>query len=338
MNGVVGMFGSLLTYGIAHIKSPLHEYQIIFLFFGLITVAFSAVVYFFLPDSPIEARFLKEDDTLIALERLKDNQQGVESREWRWDHVRESFLDYKTYGWGLMMFAVSVVSGGISTFGPLIIENFGFTSFQTILFNIPFGAVQFVAIILGAWIVTKTSLKAPVLAALSLPPIAGCIMLLYIKRTANNKGVLLFAYYIISVYPGITPLIYSWSAGCTAGETKKKITTGFLFAMQCAGNVVGPQLYQPSDAPLYRSGLLSNLALFVILIGLYAVQVVYLLYINNRHSKARVAIGRSAKVVDRTMLEIKDNANLKLEDRQETVEHAFDDMTDWQNIDFVYTY
>lgn len=27
----------------------------------------------------------------------------------------------------------------------------------------------------------------------------------------------------ISVYPGITPLIYSWSAANTAGETKKKV-------------------------------------------------------------------------------------------------------------------
>lgn len=30
----------------------------------------------------------------------------------------------------------------------------------------------------------------------------------------------------ISVYPGITPLIYSWSAANTAGETKKKVSVG----------------------------------------------------------------------------------------------------------------
>lgn len=36
MNGVTNMLGSLLTYGIGHIKSPiLKEYQIIFLFFGV---------------------------------------------------------------------------------------------------------------------------------------------------------------------------------------------------------------------------------------------------------------------------------------------------------------
>lgn len=35
MNGITNMVGSLLTYGIGHIDSPLKEYQVIFLFFGV---------------------------------------------------------------------------------------------------------------------------------------------------------------------------------------------------------------------------------------------------------------------------------------------------------------
>lgn len=35
----------------------------------------------------------------------------------------------------------------------------------------------------------------------------------------------------------LAPLIYSWSAGNTAGETKKKVTTGVLIVGQSAGNV-----------------------------------------------------------------------------------------------------
>ncbi|GAM89756.1 hypothetical protein ANO11243_077950 [Dothideomycetidae sp. 11243] len=340
-NGVVGMFGSLITYGLAHIKSKhLKEYQIIFLFFGLITVVYSSCILLFLPDSPMTAKFLKGDDKLIAVERLRDNQQGVESREWNWGHVKEALMDYKTYGWGFMMFSISVPSGGISTFGTLIIKEFGFTSFQTILFNIPFGAVQLVAILGGAWIVTKTKLKSPVLACLSIPPIIGCTMLIYIKRNSHNKGVLLFAYYLISVYPGITPLVYSWSAGNTAGESKKKITTAILFMCQCAGNITGPQLYQTGDAPLYHRGLMSNLALFVVLIGLYAVQVAYLFFLNKRHAKRRVAEGKLEKIIDRSMLEVKHGYHNKeeAEESRQIGSQAFQDLTDWQNSSFVYVY
>lgn len=61
----------------------------------------------------------------------------------------------------------SIPSGGIFTFGPLIIESFGFDPFTTILFNIPFGAVQMVATLGGAWLSNRLSAKSPVLILLS---------------------------------------------------------------------------------------------------------------------------------------------------------------------------
>jgi hypothetical protein len=167
-------------------------------------------------------------------------------------------MDVKTWLWAAMMFTISVPSGGVSTFGPLILKNFGFNKFQTILLNMPFGAVQLIATMGGAWAAQSLKMKSPILALLSLPPIAGCAMLLHLPRDASAKGALLAAYYLISVYPGITPLIYSWSAGNTAGETKKKITTGALFVAQCAGNVLGPNLYTTGEAPLYHRGLTSK--------------------------------------------------------------------------------
>jgi hypothetical protein len=69
------------------------------LFFGLITVVFSFIMFWFMPDSPIEAKFLNDHDKLIAIERLRMNQMGVISREWRNDHLKEALLDPKTWCW-----------------------------------------------------------------------------------------------------------------------------------------------------------------------------------------------------------------------------------------------
>ena len=60
-----------------------------------------------MPDSPMEAKFLKGDDKLIAIERLRANQMGVASRVWKWDHLLESFLDMKTWFWFAMIFSIS---------------------------------------------------------------------------------------------------------------------------------------------------------------------------------------------------------------------------------------
>ncbi|CAI7632322.1 unnamed protein product [Penicillium pancosmium] len=300
MNGVVNMFGSLITYGLGHINSSIFEpYQIIFLFFGLITVGMSAAIFFFMPDSPITAKFLPEEDKLVAIERLRMNQQGMETHEWKWDHVKEAALDIKSWLWFSLMLTISIPSGGITTFGPLIVESFGFDQLNTILLNVPFGAVQLIATMGGAWLATFWKMKSPVLAMLCLPPIAGC-----------------------------SPLIYSWSAANTAGETKKKVTTGILIVGQCVGNVIGPTLYTTEEAPLYKRGLTAKL------------NAAYLFVLNKKHEKQRVAAGKDAKVVDHSMHAVgavetdKEGAPVQ----QVVNDNAFKDLTDWANEDFVYVY
>ncbi|KAL2847537.1 major facilitator superfamily domain-containing protein [Aspergillus pseudoustus] len=340
MNGVVNMFGSLLAFGLGHINSSLAPYQIIFLFFGCLTVAFSFAVLFYLPDSPMQSKFLNEEDKLLAIERLRMNQQGIETHEWKWAHVKEAFLDPKSFFWFALMFSISIPSGGITTFGPLIIESFGFDQLNTMLFNMPFGAIQLVATLGGAWLATRYKTKGAVVALLCLPAIAGCVMLLQIPRGDSHKGPLLAGYYIISVYPGITPMIYSWAAGNTAGETKKKVINGILLVGQCAGNVVGPNLYTTDEAPGYRRGLLSNLAMFCVLVVLVALNMLYITYLNKQHEKRRVAMGKSAKIVDRSMQAVGEPEEMDKGEAGETMneDNSFKDLTDFENEDFVFVY
>lgn len=98
------------------------------------------------------------------------------------------------------LFSRSIPSGGISTFGPLIIQGFGYDKFTTILFNMPFGAVQLIATMGGAWIAMVWKVKAPVLMLLSIPPIIGCVMLLAISHDASHRGPLLVGYYLVRSY------------------------------------------------------------------------------------------------------------------------------------------
>ncbi|OAA64086.1 allantoate permease [Akanthomyces lecanii RCEF 1005] len=341
MLGVVNMLGSLLTYGLGHINSHLHSYQIIFLFCGCITVAFSIVMFFLMPDSPMEAKFLTYEEKLIAIERLRMNQMGIGSGVWKWSHVLEAFLDVKTYLWFSLMLAISIPSGGISTFGPLIIESFGFEKFTTILFNMPFGAVQMIATLGGAWLSNRIGMKSVVLLLLCLPPIAGCVILLVVGRAPSNRAVLLVGYYLISVYPGISPLVYSWSGQNTGGDTKRKVTTAMLFIGASVGNIIGPLLFKPSEKPRYTRGLRVNLALFIVLAALIVAGILLIRILNMRQAKRRVALNKSEHITDRSMMghSRKDDPSEALHQTEENVgEHAFEDVTDLKNEDFIYVY
>lgn len=234
-----------------------------------------------------------------------------------------------------------IPSGGISTFGPLIIESFGFDKFTTILFNIPFGAVQMIATLGGAWLADRIKMKSPVLLLLCLPPIAGCSILLSVGRATGDRAVLLAGFYIISFYPGISPLIYSWSGQNTAGDTKRKVTTAMLFIGASAGNVIGPHLFKPSEKPRYDRGLRSNLALFVVLAGLIVVGMGIIWMLNRRQAAKRRALGKSEQIQDLSMVGRKeaDQDGDVLNRLDETVgDKAFDDVTDLKNEDFIYVY
>lgn len=249
----------------------------------------------------------------------------------------------------------------------MIIKSFGFDKFETILFNIPFGAVQIVATMGGAFLATYWRKKGPVIALLCIPPIIGCVMLLVIKHEPEHRASLLVGYYLISVYPGITPLIYAWSAQNTAGDTKRKCTTGFLFIGQSAGNIIGPHLYTTAEAPQYTRGLVSNLALYVCIAVIVGFTTLYLMWLNKRHAKRRVALGKEAVIKDTSMGGIVDsdseeeaviagvgesevpvvgggdgvgvNASDMAKRRNRKVgDKAFEDETDLQNEDFVFVY
>ncbi|KAF8869063.1 MFS general substrate transporter [Infundibulicybe gibba] len=337
MNGGTGMVGSLYLH--AH-----SQWQIIFLFIGLLTVGLSPIVFFVLPDSPVKARFLSRDEKIIALERLRANNQGTESKVWKWDQVRELIIDPKTYLWFLLLFVCAAPSGGIGAFGPLIIQGFGFNQFTTILFNIPFNAFQVLITLFAAHLSTKLKLKWPVIFGLTIPPIAGSVALLCMGRGPGARNSLLVCYYVLSFFTGLQPMLYTWSAQNTAGHTKKICTTGVVFAAQCAGNIVGPLLYRTQDKPYYRRGLISNLICWAILALLTLVTAMYLAACNARHAAARVRAGKVGKLVDMSLeREPKGDAGggtqqvaKGVRERDATNDQAFSDLTDMRNEDFIY--
>ncbi|KAH9894530.1 MFS general substrate transporter [Xylariomycetidae sp. FL2044] len=346
MNGFTFIVGSLVTYGLGHIATTrIYRYQTIFIFCGVLTVAFGVVFVSMMPDSPMEAKYLNEREQVIAVERLRANQMGVASRKWRWDHVQETFTDFKTLLWFLLIVSISIPSGGFSSFGNLVIKDFGFTNFDAILFSMPTGVVQIVMILGSAWLATKCSRKGIVITGLSVLPTVGTILMLTVPRNEHNKGVLLFGYYLVQCLGAITPMVYTWSAQNTGGDTKKKTSSAMMFMGMCTGNIIGPLLYNINDAPLYRPGLIANLIMFI-LVGILGLLIpMYLMVLNKWHARKREELGKQANLVDESMLRRKDMqggkaVELEHNEQMRTIEedNGLQDLPDLKNEDFIYVY
>jgi hypothetical protein len=102
-------------------------------------------VVFLLPSHITTARFLTDEQKFLALERIRLNNTGTQNTQFKWKQVFECLTDLKQWMFVIMVFCASLVSGGISAFGPIVLGGFGLTPYETILYNTIPGAIGIVA-------------------------------------------------------------------------------------------------------------------------------------------------------------------------------------------------
>ena len=132
--GIAG--GGLLGYGIGHIKGALPSWKYEFLIVGALCCVWGIVMFIFLPDSPVTAPLLSVRHRRVAVERLRSNQTGVENKHFKSYQLKEAFMDYKLYLLFLAGVVGNIPNGGISNFGTLIIQGFGFSTLVTTLMQV----------------------------------------------------------------------------------------------------------------------------------------------------------------------------------------------------------
>ena len=78
--------------------------KIIFLTIGLLTAAVGCLFLYFMPDNQLNARFLTPQERLMAVERIRKNQQGVGNTHFKMYQFKEALLDPMT--WAFFFFAL----------------------------------------------------------------------------------------------------------------------------------------------------------------------------------------------------------------------------------------
>jgi MFS family permease len=123
--GIAG--GGLLGYAIGQIKGSLPSWQFEFIIIGALCVAWGVIMFIVLPDSPVSAPLLTMDQRKLAVERLRENQTGIENRNLKSYQLVEAFTDLKVLCFFLIALQ-AIVNGGITNFGTLIVKGFGYTT------------------------------------------------------------------------------------------------------------------------------------------------------------------------------------------------------------------
>lgn len=116
-NCIANSIGGVAAYGIGHIhSSSLVSWQLIFLILGAVTSAYALVLYLLLPDSPLNAIFLKKHERAIAIQRTLENKTGIlDAGKFQ---TKEVFLALRDpQAWLLVTYTICVnlCNGGVTT-------------------------------------------------------------------------------------------------------------------------------------------------------------------------------------------------------------------------------
>ena len=190
-NGFAQIFGGLVAYGIAR-NSMVHHYsiapwKIIYIFTGCLTIVVGIVFLLLVPDNQLNAWWLSKEDRVLAIERLRINQQGIGNRHFKPYQLKEALLDPITWSFVFLALVGDIPNGGITNFFSLLIKSFGYTTEQSLLYGCISGAIEVVAV-LGWAYVTRAYGNRILWGALGLViALLGSILLVALP-SSNNVG------------------------------------------------------------------------------------------------------------------------------------------------------
>ncbi|KAF2721898.1 MFS transporter [Polychaeton citri CBS 116435] len=315
-NGFTQIAGGLLAYGmyrgVDKYGSAIPAWQILFLAIGLFTVVTGIFFIWYMPDNQFGARWLSEEDRILAVVRIRENQQGIGNTKFKWYQLREAFTDPLTWMFFFYSLVHSIPNGGLSGFFSQLIVSFGYTKEQSLLYGTPAGAIGAVALLLNGYLGDKLGSRIFVASFGAIIAIVG--MVLIVALPLDNNGGRLAGYYICQTAPMGLVTLLSLISSNVAGYTKKTTVAAMYFVGYCVGNIIGPQTFVATDAPRYIPAEITIICCW----GVTLMDLLLIYWYCKRQNNKKAAIRAQPDYI-------------KAENQE------FLDLTDRENPEFIYT-
>ncbi|KAJ3554235.1 hypothetical protein NM688_g3211 [Phlebia brevispora] len=337
-NGFAVIFTGFIQFGMAHTSPHRHpsQWQWMMITTALMTFVIFVLFLLFFPDNPTNAWFLSPLERRMAVRRVRDNQNGIETKAWKRYQMIEAFREPRT--WIYFVYGgFSNLIGGVGIQYSLIIKSFGFTLLQTTLLGIPSGAAQVLAIVTACYLARRYPHARGWISVLSwVPSITACILEIcapFENRTAHLVGIYL-------IFTGGSPsgiITMSWISSNTSGHTKKLTTTAIYLVGYSLGQTLCSQFwldkYKPKNHVPFGIILMSHLASILCTVALW--------YSFVRENKRRDALRAEALqtgigLAAHEQTAIVDTIDVEGKGIRKRVDKMYLDLTDSENLAFRY--
>lgn len=275
--GVGQIIGGIVSFAFQQVKNePMAGWKIMFIVLGLVTVLIGFITFFFLPDSPMKARFLSKFEKVTLLKHVAVNQTGVSYKRVTPRQIIEVFCDVQLWLMVILTILVSarmvnilvrsqadqtmkpsISSGVVTTYSATLIHNFGFSPPHAALLNMPSGVVSIISTLVVGYGVQYTSNRWAWYVVCCVPGILGGGLMSFATKTQAAQ---LVGIYLVNGITAALIIIYQWTASNIAGHTKRVISVTLISGSFSVGNIIGPKTFEAKDAPQYIPAKITVLA------------------------------------------------------------------------------
>ncbi|KEF59146.1 uncharacterized protein A1O9_03990 [Exophiala aquamarina CBS 119918] len=191
-------------------------------------ILWGVFVVFALPDSQITVRFLSDREKIVAVERMRSEQPGIEKKKFKLYQVKEGLVDPKPWIMFGTTFCIHFVNGSVSGFGSIITRRFGYSHLKAILLVGATGASVVVSLIIAGLTGTHfRNVRTILMAVVEIPVIIGSL-LVWKKDWVTSRGAAIAGFICLGSLAAAYMMILAILGANTAGHTKKAFTSGLI--------------------------------------------------------------------------------------------------------------
>lgn len=160
--------------------------------------SFTGVLFlYFMPDNQLNARFLTPEERILAVHRIKINEQGIGNKNFKFYQMKEAFLDPMIWAFVFYALVADIPNGGITNFFSQLIVSFGYTPEESLLYGTPGGAVEIIALLVCGYLGDRFGNRLLISISGLLWAIAGIAMIVAVPL--DNPVPRLIGYYFTQV-------------------------------------------------------------------------------------------------------------------------------------------
>lgn len=217
---------------------------------GGISFIIGVISLVYLPDTPMKAWFLNDEEKAALLRHIAVNETGVHNSKFEPKQLLELLRDPQVWLLAFCCTCASCGSGIIGSYSATLIKGFGYTSKEAALLNTPGGAVGITAILTMAYLIRYNKIQRwAAITTCKAISVIGSGMLAF----AHPKGARLAGIWIYSFALPASGIAYQWTAANVAGHTKRSAAVASMSGAFAIGQIIAPYAVQKKDAPEYHT-------------------------------------------------------------------------------------